>query len=41
VFIFLMAVELALAAFVLVLGERTTQVSLEELNELGHTKGAA
>jgi MFS transporter, putative metabolite:H+ symporter len=41
VFIFLMAVELVLAAFVLVLGERTTNVNLEELNELGHAKGAA
>ncbi|HEY3980326.1 MAG TPA: MFS transporter [Streptosporangiaceae bacterium] len=43
VFIFLMAVEIVLAVLVLVMGERTTKVSLEELNELGHTKlkGAA
>ena len=33
-----MAVELAVAAFVLVLGECTTRVSLKELNELGYTK---
>jgi hypothetical protein len=36
-----MAVELVEAAFVLVLGERTTRVSHEELTELGYTKGAA
>jgi ABC-type Fe3+ transport system permease subunit len=43
VFIFLVVVEVVLAVLVLVMGERTTKVSLEELNELGHTKlkGAA
>lgn len=41
VFIFLMAVEIVMAVLVLVLGERTTKVSLEVLNELGHAKEAA